>query len=236
MHISAGSPTRSVRAWRQWVIVGGEGHRTGASDAQPERFERLIAFAREHFGVTEVPYRWSTQDGMPVDHLPYIGRYHPRADGLWAAGGFQKWGMSLGTAAAILLTELIAGREHPWAEHFDPNRVSVRAAPELAKLGLQTGVHFVGDRLSPPGVVSDDLPPGEARVVRSGLGKVGVYRDEAGGLHAVSLRCTHLGCLTRWNDAERSWDCPCHGSRFDADGQVLAGPAVKPLEPREPPA
>jgi glycine/D-amino acid oxidase-like deaminating enzyme/nitrite reductase/ring-hydroxylating ferredoxin subunit len=236
MYISAGSPTRSVRRWRDWLIVGGEGHHTGASDAQPERYERLAEFGREHFGVTEFPYRWSTQDGMPSDHVPYIGRYHPRADGLWAAGGFQKWGMSNATVAGILLTELIAGRNHPWAETFNPNRVSVGAAPELAKLGLLTGLHFVGDRLLPAESSVEDLPPGEARVVRSGLGKIGVYRDDAGELHAVSLRCTHLGCLTRWNDAERSWDCPCHGSRFDVDGAVLSGPAVRPLERRDPPA
>jgi Rieske Fe-S protein len=235
MHISAGSPTRSVRGWRDWVIVGGEGHQTGAVEAQPERYERLVEFAREHFGVVDVPYRWSTQDGMPSDHLPYIGRYHPRADGLWAAGGFQKWGMTLGTVAAMLLTELIAGRDHPWAEHFDPNRMSVKAAPEVAKLGLLTGLRFVGDRLAPAESSADDLPPGTARVVRSGLGKIGVYRDDDGALHSVSLRCTHLGCLTRWNDAERTWDCPCHGSRFDVDGNVLAGPAVRPLERRDPP-
>jgi glycine/D-amino acid oxidase-like deaminating enzyme/nitrite reductase/ring-hydroxylating ferredoxin subunit len=233
MHISAGSPTRSVRGFREWVIVGGEGHQTGAHDAQPERYERLIDFAREHFGVVEVPYRWSTQDGMPVDHLPYIGRYHPRADGVWAAGGFQKWGMTLGTAAAMLLTELIAGRDHPWASHFDPNRVSVSAVPELTKLGVLTGLRLVGDRIAPAGSSVEDLAKGEARVVRSGLGKIGVYRDDDGALHAVSLRCTHLGCLTRWNDAERSWDCPCHGSRFDVDGAVLAGPAVRPLERRD---
>ena len=235
MHISAGSPTRSVRAWRDWLIVGGEGHRTGASDAQPERFEQLAAFAKRHFDVGDVEYRWSTQDGMPVDHVPYIGRYHPRTERLWAAGGFQKWGMTNGTVAAILLADLIAGRQNSWAEHFDPNRLSVRAAPELAKLGLLTGLHFVGDRLTPAGSSVDDLPPGEARVVRSGVGKIGVYRDESGDLHAVSLRCTHLGCLTRWNDAERSWDCPCHGSRFDVDGAVLEGPAVRPLEHRDPP-
>jgi Rieske Fe-S protein len=115
--------------------------------------------------------------------------------------------------------------------------LKVRSAPELGKLQAHVGVHFFADRVRPADVSSsDDVPPGEARVVRSGAGKVGVFRDEEGGLHAVSLRCTHLGCLTRWNDAERSWDCPCHGSRFDPDGKVLAGPAAKPLERREPPA
>lgn len=242
MLISAGEPTRSVRrhtdaAGDTWLLLGGEGHQTGASTAQPERYEQLAEFGRRHFGLEELPYRWSTQDGMPVDHLPYIGRYHPAADGLWVAGGFQKWGMTNGTLAAMVLSDLIAGREHPAADLLDPNRVSVRSAPQVAQLNALTGLRFFGDRLTrAEASSSDDVPAGEARVVRSGLGKVGVFRDDDGELHAVSLRCTHLGCLTRWNDAERSWDCPCHGSRFDPDGRVLAGPAVDPLERREPPA
>ncbi|HEV2062569.1 MAG TPA: FAD-dependent oxidoreductase [Solirubrobacteraceae bacterium] len=237
MLITAGQPTRSLRRWGDWLLIGGEGHQTGASKAQPERYEQLIDFGREHFGITDFPYRWSTQDGMPVDHVPYIGRYHPAADRLWVAGGFQKWGMTNGTVAAIVLSDLIAGRESPYASQLDPNRARVRSAPKLAQLNLLAGLHFVGDRLTPAEAgSSEEVPPGEARVVRSGLGKVGVYRDEAAGLHAVSLRCTHLGCLTKWNDAERSWDCPCHGSRFDVDGNVLAGPAVNPLERRDPPA
>ncbi len=236
MLITAGQPTRSVRRWGEWLLIGGEGHQTGASKADPERYEQLMTFGREHFGITDFPYRWSTQDGMPVDHVPYIGRYHPRANGLWVAGGFQKWGMTNGTVAAMVLTDLIVERPNPYADELDPNRARVRSAPKFAQLNLLAGVHFFGDRLMPADASSsEDVPPGEARVVRSGLGKVGVYRDEQGGLHAVSLRCTHLGCLTKWNDAERSWDCPCHGSRFDPDGNVLAGPAVKPLERRDAP-
>jgi Rieske Fe-S protein len=241
MLISAGEPTRSVRpytddAGETWLLIGGEGHQTGASQAQPERYEQLAEFGREHFGITDFPYRWSTQDGMPVDHLPYIGKYHPAADGLWVAGGFQKWGMTNGTVAAMVLSDLIAGRESPYASQLDPNRVTVRSAPQVAQLNALAGLHFFGDRLAPAEASSsDDVPVGEARVVRSGLGKVGVFRDDEGELHAVSLRCTHLGCLCKWNDAERSWDCPCHGSRFDPDGRVLAGPAVNPLERRYPP-
>ncbi|MDQ3849883.1 MAG: FAD-dependent oxidoreductase [Actinomycetota bacterium] len=238
MLITAGSPTRSLRPYRDgedtWLLVGGEGHLTGSEEAQPERYAALERFAREHFDVVDVPYRWSTQDGMPTDKLPYIGPYTPTASHLFVGAGFQKWGMTGGTIAATVLADRIAGRPSAGADVFDPNRVTVRSAPELAKAQLWVARHFVGDRLTPAEASgSEEVPAGEARVVRSGVGKIGVYRDDDGIAHAVTLRCTHLGCLLHFNAADRSWDCPCHGSRFDVDGQVLAGPAVHPLERRD---
>jgi len=233
MSINAGSTTRSVRSYQDLLIVGGEGHTTGSSDATPERYERLEAFAREHWKVKAITHRWSAQDPTPYDHLPVIGRYLPRSSRLFVTSGFQKWGLTSATFGALILRDLISGRENVWSERFDPNRVSLRSAPKLAQLNVKVGAEFVGDRLMPADASSaDEIPPGEARVLRDGIGKKGVYRDEKGALHAVSLRCTHLGCLVRFNGAERSWDCPCHGSRFDVDGDVLEGPAVKALEPR----
>jgi glycine/D-amino acid oxidase-like deaminating enzyme/nitrite reductase/ring-hydroxylating ferredoxin subunit len=233
MSISAGSPTRSVRGYGDLVIVGGEGHTTGSRGARPERFARLEAFARAHWDVAEVTHRWSAQDPVPYDHLPLIGPYQPGSSRLYVATGFMKWGLTGGTLAGMVLSDLLAGRANAWASWFDPTRLSVRSVPKLAEINARAGLHFTGDRLLP--ALSRDVPRGEARVVRDGLGKTGVYRDEAGGLHAVSLRCTHLGCLLRFNAAERSWDCPCHGSRFDVDGEVLEGPAVRPLERKSPP-
>ncbi len=240
MLISAGQPTRSLRPYRsdeeQWLLVGGEGHRTGSAMARRPRFEALEAFAREHWDVVDVPYRWSAQDPVPVDGLPYIGRYTPRSSRLFVATGFQKWGMTNATIAAMLLTDLVAGRENAWAGTFDPNRATLSAASKLATFNLHAAARFVGGRLAPAEASSAaEVPAGEARVVRDGLGKVGVYRDEAGALHAVSLRCTHLGCLLGFNEAETSWDCPCHGSRFSVSGQVLQGPAIHPLDRREAP-
>jgi glycine/D-amino acid oxidase-like deaminating enzyme/nitrite reductase/ring-hydroxylating ferredoxin subunit len=236
MSISAGSPTRSVRSYGQHVVVGGEGHETGSADAEPERFDLLERFAREHWDVRAIPYRWSAQDPSSYDHLPVIGRYAPGAGRLFVASAFMKWGLSSGTFAAIILADLIAGRENAWADRFSPTRLSLRSAPELAQMNSKVGLDFIGDRLRPAAAGSAAaVPRGAARVVRDGLGKTGVYRDEDGKVHAVSLRCTHLGCLLRFNSAERSWDCPCHGSRFDVDGAVLEGPAVDPLELRTPP-
>lgn len=237
--ISAGEPTRSIRPYRDrngqpWLLVGGEGHLTGADDARPQRYEALERFARDHWEVEEIAYHWSTQDGMPADSLPYAGRYTPRSRHLWVNAGHQKWGMTNATAGARVVADLIAGRDSPWANLLDPNRVTVSAAPRVARAQLWVGAHLIGDRLTPAEASSaEEVPPGQARVVRAGLGKIGLFRDEAGTAHGVSLRCAHLGCLLHWNGAERSWDCPCHGSRFGVDGEVLAGPATQPLERRE---
>jgi nitrite reductase/ring-hydroxylating ferredoxin subunit len=168
------------------------------------------------------------------DHLPVIGPYLPRSGRLWVASGFMKWGFTTATFAAMIIADLVAGRDNLWAATFTPSRVSVASLPDVAKLGAKFTLHFAGDRLRSRSSGTDDVAPGTARVVADGGGQKGVYRDEDGALHAVSLRCTHLGCLLRFNGAERSWDCPCHGSRFDVDGNVLEGPAVRPLEPRRP--
>jgi glycine/D-amino acid oxidase-like deaminating enzyme/nitrite reductase/ring-hydroxylating ferredoxin subunit len=234
MSISAGSTTRSIRSYGDLLIVGGEGHTTGATDATPERYQRLEQFARRHWNIEEVTHHWSAQDPTPYDHLPMIGRYFPGSSRLYVATGFMKWGLSGGTMAALLLADLMAGRDNSWAPHFAPDRISLRSAPKLVEMNTKVAIHFVGDRAT-PAQASDAaaVPAGQARVVRDGVGKIGVYRDDNGALHAVSLRCTHLGCLLRFNSAERSWDCPCHGSRFDVDGEVLEGPATAPLARRE---
>jgi len=234
LSINAMSPKWSVRSYGDLLILCGQGHTTGARGIGEERYQRLEDFARAHWDVESVTHRWSAQDPSPYDKLPVIGPYTPITSRVFVASGFMKWGLSGGTLGAMILADLIAGRSNPWAARFSPSRLSPRSAPTLAKMNAKVGVDLVGDRLTPAQVSSaEEIPPGEARVVRNGAGKAGVYRDEQGNLHGVSLRCTHLGCLLRFNGAERSWDCPCHGSRFDVDGAVLEGPAVRPLERRD---
>lgn len=194
MYLSTESPAHSIRAHGDWLLVGGESHKTGQAEAG-ERYERLAAWARERFGI-EPELRWATQDQMPVDGVPYVGRHDPLSSNLWVATGFKKWGLAMGTAAAELLTAQITGREHAWAELFDPNRIRPRAsAPTFAKENANVAYHFLADRV----------------------------------LKRGAPRCTHLGCLLDWNAAEATWDCPCHGSRFAASGEVIEGPAVRPL-------
>ena len=232
--INAGDPVWSIAGAGDLLVLSGQGHPTGERGVDARRYLALEAFAREHWDVAEITHRWSAQDLYSYDELPMVGPYLPGSRDLYVATGYRKWGLAMGTAAATLLTDTIAGQTSPWASLFSPHRVSLRGAPRLAKLNAKVAMDLVGDRLR-PGEVSDtdSVPRGEARVLRDGLRQTGVYRDEQGELHAVSMRCTHLGCLVRFNGAETSWDCPCHGSRFDVDGAVLEGPAVKPLPRRE---
>jgi len=195
MYLSTESPAHSIRAHGDWLLVGGESHKTGQADAG-ERYDRLAAWARERFGL-EPELRWATQDHMPVDGVPYVGRHDPLSGDVWVATGFRKWGLAMGTAAGELLAAQIGGREHPWTRLFDPNRLRPRAsAPDFVKENANVAYHFAADRVAKRG----------------------------------NPRCTHLGCLLDWNGAEETWDCPCHGSRFSASGEVIEGPAVRPLE------
>jgi len=235
MFISGDSPTRSVRsvpvAGEELLLVGGEGHKTGQGGDTEERYRALERYAREHWDVESVEYRWSAQDGTTIDGVPYIGPLMPRQDDVLMATGFAKWGMTGGTAAAMILSDRVLGRENPWAELFNPNRLTARGAVKAVEENAQVGLRFVGDRLTKRGSRPlEDLAPGEGDIVSHDGEKVAGHRRDDGTLVAVSARCTHLGCQVNWNTAERSWDCPCHGSRFSPDGEVLEGPAVHRLE------
>jgi nitrite reductase/ring-hydroxylating ferredoxin subunit len=235
MYISAEQPTRSLRTYPHGdgtlVLVGGEGHKPGTNDPVA-RYARLEAFAREHFEVAEIAYRWASQDYMPADGLPYVGRLWPFSDRILTATGFRKWGLASGTAAAMMLCDRVAGRPNPWAHSFDSTRLNPRQAPAMLKEGAQDGFYFFADRIRRRGSAAS-VKPGEGRVVGDRLAQKAVYRDDSGKLHSLSARCSHLGCIVSWNAAEHTWDCPCHGSRFAVDGTVVQGPAVNPLPPAE---
>ncbi|SDH05190.1 Glycine/D-amino acid oxidase [Lentzea fradiae] len=231
--ISTGSPSWSVSAYGDQLILAGQSHSTGKPVVEPYR--RLEDFARQHWQVEEITHRWSAQDPTAYDHLPMIGGYTPGSDTLFTATGYMKWGLTSGTFAASLLADLVTGKPNDLAARFSPHRMSLKSLPDLVKKNAEVAVQMVGDRVMPAAATSsEDLRPGQGHVVRDGAGKTGVYRDAEGTLHGVSLRCTHLGCLVRFNAAEHSWDCPCHGSRFDVDGTVLEGPATRPLQRKKP--
>jgi glycine/D-amino acid oxidase-like deaminating enzyme/nitrite reductase/ring-hydroxylating ferredoxin subunit len=234
MFITCEQPTRSVRPWPaggpNGVIVVGEEHETGSDPDTEGHYERLEEWATTTFDVESIEYTWSAQDYTTVDHIPYVGR-QPLRRRTWVATGYRKWGLSNAAAAAAVLAASIHGDDHPWRALFDPGRVGGhRAVARFVRDNLKVGGHLVGDWLGRARTRRvDSLAPGEGGVVRHDGRVIGAYRDGAGAVHGVSLSCTHLGCTVRWNAAETTWDCPCHGSRFGHDGTVLQGPAVQDL-------
>ncbi|ATB31651.1 FAD-dependent oxidoreductase [Melittangium boletus] len=215
---------------REYVIVGGEDHKVGTEEDTRRCFAALEEYLRQRFPVTEAAYRWSGQVIEPADGLPYIG-CNGGSRHVWVATGFSGTGMMFGTLAGMILTDSILGRDNPYAALYDATRVKPTVGTrDFVHENADVAFHFVADRLVRPEVHDlSEVPPGEGRLVEVEGKKVAVYREEGGGVHAVSPVCTHLGCHVHWNKAERSWDCPCHGARFSPTGEVLNGPAMKGL-------
>lgn len=240
MFLSIDEPARSVRPAEQGSqvgIFGGGSHRVGEGGDTRRFHESLEEWTRANFDVTSVDARWSAQDYVPTDDVPFIGAMPRSPEGVFVATGFKKWGFTAAAVAGRLIPAIADGRRHQWAHVFDPGRraLDVQGAAELVRSNTKVAVHFLGDRLStmrPPAL--DSLLPGDGAIVDDHGEKLAGYRDDRGVLHVVPARCTHLGCLVAWNSAERSWDCPCHGSRFDVDGAVITGPAVRGLNEPHP--
>ncbi|HVX11018.1 MAG TPA: FAD-dependent oxidoreductase [Pirellulales bacterium] len=214
------------------LIVGGEDHKGGQATDQSERWNRLEAWARERFAMGPVDYRWSGMVMETIDGLAFIGRNPMDKENVYIATGDSGMGMTHGTIAGMLLTDLISGRENAWSRIYDPSRKPVwgMAWKEFVVENANVAKQYVRDWLGVGEVSSvDEIASGHGAVVRRGLGKLAVYRDEQGRLHERSAVCPHLGCIVHFNEAEKTWDCPCHGSRFDVAGQVITGPANTPL-------
>ncbi len=225
MFISIDDPTHSIRVGRDadgpLIIALGPRFNTGQDGDVARRFQDLEAWARIYLPVQEVAWRWCNEDYDTADRMPYVGQ--PNANespGFHVATGFNGWGISNGTAAGLLIASEIATGTRPWGSLYDPSR----EAPK--------DFHQSGDTQS---LVEDvaEIAPGAGGVIARGDEKLAVWRDDSGDLHAASASCTHKGCTVTWNNADRTWDCPCHGSIFEPDGTVIHGPARKPLPPRE---
>lgn len=217
------------------LLVGGEDHKTGQTELPyEEHFVRLDDWAFQHFPmIKKITDRWSGQVVEPIDGLAFIGKT-PHQDHLYMATGFSGNGMTYGTLAALLISDLILGEENAWKDLYDPGRKNIRAAKEAVSENLNRVGQMAKDWLTGGDIHSvDELEPGEGGVLRQGLKKYAVYKDEQGEVSTYSAVCTHLGCIVHWNSVQKVFDCPCHGSRFDLKGQVVHGPAVKPLEPKE---
>jgi glycine/D-amino acid oxidase-like deaminating enzyme/nitrite reductase/ring-hydroxylating ferredoxin subunit len=215
---------------RDILLIGGEDHKTGQIEEIENRFARLLSWGRTHFGDLGDPeFRWSGQIMDSADGLAFIGR-NPGDPNVFIVTGDSGVGLTHGSIAGILITDLIQRRSNPWETLYDPSRKMVRAAAEFARENLNTAAQYA-DWLT-AGDVTDpnEIRPGSGAIVRHGLTKIAVYRDDSGALHRYSAVCPHLGGIVAWNPTESSWDCPCHGSRFDCFGKVLNGPAADPLK------
>jgi Rieske Fe-S protein len=213
------------------LIVGGEDHKSGQADDAATRFARLEGWTRRHFPMAEnVDFHWSGEIMETIDGLAFIGRRDDDSR-VCLATGDSGMGMTHGTLAGMILSDLVLGRESSWSELYDPGRRRMGALREFARENLNVAKQYMS--LVAPGEVESigEIAPGSGALVRRGLHMIAAYRDPQGVVHERSAICTHLGCVVQWNSMEKSWDCPCHGSRFDAHGTVLHGPAVSDLRP-----
>jgi nitrite reductase/ring-hydroxylating ferredoxin subunit len=239
MFISADQPTRSVRAARwggqTWLVAVGGAFKPGQPDAARRSFEELVRDLRGDFGIEEIAYAWTNEDFESMDGMPFVGRASSSSPHLYVATGFNAWGITNGTAAAMILSDLIAGRANPYAEVFDATRIkAVAGARSFISENLGVGAQLVQGYVKGRERSLEALAPGAAAVLKLDGKRTAAFRDEQGRVHAVSAVCTHMGCILGWNPVDRTWDCPCHGSRFAPDGSVLHGPATKALERRGP--
>lgn len=235
MYISADEPTRSIRSLcvsgEERVLIIGENHRTGEEFDTKKRYKALEAFGEQIFGIEEISHHWSAQDLTTLDKIPYIGELINNQPNIFVATAYKKWGMTSGTAAALLLKDKVLGKKNRYEDLFKPTRFY--AHPSLKNFLLQNAnvlFHLLKGKMDVPYQTLQDLENDEGAVISIRGHRKGAYKDKDGNIHIVDTTCTHVGCEVEWNNSERTWDCPCHGSRFSYTGEVVEGPAEKPLQ------
>ena len=231
MWIGAEQGSYSFRNYGPLLLLGGGVHRCG-ENSTGGRYQELRQKAAQWYPGSREVAHWSAQDCITADSVPYVGPYAASRPNWFVATGFRKWGMTSSMVAAMLLRDRICGRENPWAEVFDLARFDEKTLTGLARESGQAIKGLAKQLFQIPAEAAKELPPGHGGVVFWKGKKLGVYKDESGGLWPVDIRCPHLGCQLEWNPDEHSWDCPCHGSRFDYRGKLISGPAQEDLAHR----
>ncbi|HET7370927.1 MAG TPA: FAD-dependent oxidoreductase [Gammaproteobacteria bacterium] len=235
---SADQPKHSIRSYvangERFLMVIGRKHQTGKTKNTADCYEKLEGFARQHFHIDTIRYRWSAQHYRAADMLPYIGP-SPSKPNVYVATGYATDGLVYGTVAASILADEISGNDNPWSDLYKPKRFTPgKSAKLFAKQNMEVAAELGKKFINADSADwFEDVKPGEGKLVATGGHKYAAYRHEDGELTAVSATCTHMGCDVHWNTAEKTWDCPCHGSRFTTEGEVIEGPAVEPLKRHE---
>ncbi|MGG0285761.1 FAD-dependent oxidoreductase [Peribacillus butanolivorans] len=232
MYFCADNPTRSLRYTEdngeKLILVGGEGHKTGQGISTIEHYEALQDFSSQYFNVKDIPYRWSAQDIVTPDNLPFVGPVTSNHPNVLIATGYAKWGMTNGSIAAKILTDHILQKDNRYADLYNPARI--KGMKNIVEDNADVAKHMIKSKLAVIHKTPEDLGIDEGAIVKVNGDKAGCYRDHEGQLHIVDSTCTHMGCEVAWNSGDRTWDCPCHASRYSITGEVLNGPAVEPLK------
>jgi Rieske Fe-S protein len=213
------------------LMVLGEMHKVGQKENNEECFKNLETFLRERFNVASIEYKWSAQQFKPADSIPYIGLSSGNKN-IYIATGFAADGLTYGTLASMIISDEILGAENKWSKTYSASRITpLASATEFIKENVNVAGELIKDYLAKEDIDQfSELAVGDGKIIEIDGKKRGAYRSEDGNLHVVSAVCTHLGCIVHFNQTEKSWDCPCHGSRFSVDGEVLEGPAYLPLQ------
>ncbi|MDY4576262.1 MAG: FAD-dependent oxidoreductase [Intestinibacter sp.] len=233
MFINVEKPSKTIRIYtdkgQDYLLCGGFDHKTGKCDDEKEIFDKIVDFAKNNFKIGTIEYKWSTQDYITTDNIPYIGRINNEENNIYIATGFCKWGISTSAVAAIIFRDLIVNGSSGYEDVFNPSRAGSYLNFNCLKENSIMAYDYIKGKIK-KGSTELDLEKEEGKVVIIDGDKYGAYKDKDGKVFVVDITCTHLGCELEFNSFEKSWDCPCHGSRFNYDGTVLNGPALKPLK------
>ena len=235
MYINSENPTVSFRVAqnneKELLLIGGMGHKTGERKDISDSYKKLEAIAKKYYPDCTVKYRWCTEDCISLDKIPYIGEFSNLMPNMYLGTGYKKWGMTTSNVAANIIVDKILGKENPYEEAFTSTRLEpIKNYKELGNMVKEVATSWTVEKLKIPEEKLQDIKPGTGGLVEFEDKKVGAYREENGKLYIVKPVCSHLGCELTWNNLEKTWDCPCHGSRFTYKGKSIYDPSIKDLE------
>ncbi|MDH5072251.1 Cytochrome b6-f complex iron-sulfur subunit 1 [Clostridium perfringens] len=229
MYIDLNKEGYSFRTYNNLLLLGGISHRTGENE-EGGSYDELRKVAKRLYPKAKEKYYWSAQDCMTIDGIPYIGRYSSETPNIYVATGFNKWGMTSSMVSAMIISDMILEKENDFSEIFSPRRFDLSLSiNNIANDLIETAKNFIAQKVYIPSSEIEHIKNGHGGIIEYNGEKVGVYKNKEGKEFFVSTKCTHLGCQLSWNSDELTWDCPCHGSRFDYKGRLIGSPATKDL-------